>query len=1781
MLGATLLQLGRLLEAVTAYQQALRYDPESFSAEEGLAAAFRAGNDLEQSRAHYERAYSLNPAVADTAAELLSLLFDSAVATTANRDGALSDPDLILSATSFSEQTKSLAWSLAKSRSRNARGIALFCLGGMMSTATEPLLLEALEDPVSRAQAVRGLRSSLPRAEVPRLLRDKDPATRLAVLQVVDQDTAEAFLPAIYQLAGDREPAVRAAAVEDLMGLKSMSGKVKAPWIGALGLDAKLAALARDPTPVVRQSACGRGRWAPPFNAPLSTEHLHQCIEDPDAAVRIAALRVIKDTMQPSFGLPAAETVDWLLPPTLSDPDDRIRQAGAEVLGSRAAQVRLNSLIARRAAAALEAALGRDPAPNVRAYAAWALEQLRLPRSAGPLVAALGDQDPQVQTAAARALATIGDWRVASDLLSRLPAARGPLRESILLALGKSGAAEAEPPLLAALKSEQPRERHAACQALATLALPSSLESLREAAGDPVAPVRAIAVAALGRFRSSGATTTIRQALGDPDAAVRRAAAWAAAEARDVASIARLAALSADPVEEVRVASIYALATLSGRTAPPELISCFTSDLVDVRLNALQAAALIGDPAAEEGAVGRLTDPVPAIRTAAAEALSRVGTADAIPSLRIALRNGDSPLKIAAAETLRRLGAVEAVPDLITAAQSDSDDTPSDLRRAVLDALATMNTEAARGFITSSLQVSKLRKDVLWSLRDLDRPEIMSAVVASLERPKERSTAREALRRWARLSPGKVPPSLITSLDVETRLSVLGSPGMAALHPALNREAIVLQQERVSSPDPVQASAAVNWLARLPGPEGTAALLTALRDPRAEVHGPAAIWLLSRETQLSEDQLKGLGSGTAEERLFAKIQAARRGDNTALVDLIASIGELDDYARFEVLRLAMKQHRAEVVPLLLESLAIGSNDAAAVVALGELRAREAIPSLLHVLHVLASGDEAMAAPFAATALLKIDLQATKGQVLRYLDRICRATAVLQPPAQKPLEHDPFVYMYRGQTSRSFNTSGLCTAIAEPLADFAAGLPPGDAGREDITRALYSLLFDLESAGLYSLLQEHHLYPAAWDAVQPPQPSFARAAALSLRAVDARNRLDREEERRRAHEAESLAASLGESGLRLVAMSLRAHAELSSESSTVPPAELISSSFGAAREAMSNATAQLRRLSGRDGDLDELIPGETLYWQARATAADGQTESLQAAMALLDQLRSDLSWRRPQFDSWDVAGKVDRLDGLALAALGFVHGALRSNYLPEAETKLGNGPIGDAVVFQEQEKVLWAQARGALSVIPRSEEDVRTALRYFEKIQLLRRQFLNRESTIRLGDPKKQELLDELRLKAAAVESAEHAALAPRGKGDAQLFAGPSPDEASAAADQRLQEQRQQLVRFIELLKRDHPELAALARAEPIELRALQDQLSPEVALLQYILLPTELIVFVVRSDSVEVLTGNVGQEQLTTKVKEYLRHYLAFLRRVGAHTEEQDLLLRALSPVLDTGSFDDGAFHTLAEELYTMLVAPAERGGLLTGVRTLAIAGNGILHYLPFAALIRSAAGPEYVVDKYSVVYVHGPSLLWAALKQNQPSAAREFDFLALGNPDRTLASAEAEVHAIGELFAKARTKVVVNDGATRQLLRDDARRSTIIHLATHAAFDEDDVRRSQLKLADGTLSLDDVWALPLTGVKLVTLSACQTGVGKIQSGDDLVSLESAFVYAGSSSVMATLWPVVDDSTKELMVEFYRSLGKGLDKAAALAAAQQALKAIPRWQHPAYWAGFTIRGAWK
>jgi CHAT domain-containing protein len=259
--------------------------------------------------------------------------------------------------------------------------------------------------------------------------------------------------------------------------------------------------------------------------------------------------------------------------------------------------------------------------------------------------------------------------------------------------------------------------------------------------------------------------------------------------------------------------------------------------------------------------------------------------------------------------------------------------------------------------------------------------------------------------------------------------------------------------------------------------------------------------------------------------------------------------------------------------------------------------------------------------------------------------------------------------------------------------------------------------------------------------------------------------------------------------------------------------------------------------------------------------------------------------------------------------------------------------------------------------------------------------------------------------------------------------------------------------------------------------------------------------------------------------------------------------------------------------LYDRLIRPLV--GEIKGTQ-LTISPHGVLHYLPFSALLD---GDEFLLDRYSLRLIPSAGSL-VYIRTDRPT--KTGTLLALGNPDLgnaryDLPNAQIEAVKVAALFPSSRA--LVRKAASKSAIEELGNGFSMLHFATHGKFNTDDPLKSGLYLAkgndaDGILTVSDLYNLRWD-VDLVTLSACETALGKVANGDDVIGLTRGFLYAGARSIVASLWEVDDAATAQLMLSFYRNQ-QDHDKREALRLAQ--IETRKEFPQPAFWAAFQIVG---
>jgi CHAT domain-containing protein/tetratricopeptide (TPR) repeat protein len=324
--------------------------------------------------------------------------------------------------------------------------------------------------------------------------------------------------------------------------------------------------------------------------------------------------------------------------------------------------------------------------------------------------------------------------------------------------------------------------------------------------------------------------------------------------------------------------------------------------------------------------------------------------------------------------------------------------------------------------------------------------------------------------------------------------------------------------------------------------------------------------------------------------------------------------------------------------------------------------------------------------------------------------------------------------------------------------------------------------------------------------------------------------------------------------------------------------------------------------------------------------------------------------------------------------------------------------------------------------------------------------------------------------------------------------------------------------------------------------------------------------------------------------------------------------------VLPPGAAGESKLNQAAQDLSRIILAPLAAE---LNKQVIIVVADGGLNYVPFQ-ILPQPSNNEPLVANFEIINAPSASILGdlrreAAQRQpatrllvafgdpvfNQKQVAQNStqESVGMGRWRSAMRDIRPDSSKIPQLFYAARElanlrelagkdSLVLSDvAATRDsLLKTDLAQYAMLHLATHGIFDPDRPEDSGLLLStigregqqiDGFLRLQDIYELRAP-VELVVLSACETALGRDVQGEGLVGVTRGFMYAGASSVVASLWKVDDAATSELMKVFYTNmLHRGMTPGEALRAAQNSIRQDPNWRSPYYWAAFTLQGEYR
>ncbi|UII23945.1 CHAT domain-containing protein [Fulvivirga ligni] len=374
--------------------------------------------------------------------------------------------------------------------------------------------------------------------------------------------------------------------------------------------------------------------------------------------------------------------------------------------------------------------------------------------------------------------------------------------------------------------------------------------------------------------------------------------------------------------------------------------------------------------------------------------------------------------------------------------------------------------------------------------------------------------------------------------------------------------------------------------------------------------------------------------------------------------------------------------------------------------------------------------------------------------------------------------------------------------------------------------------------------------------------------------------------------------------------------------------------------------------------------------------------------------------------------------------------------------------------------------------------------------------------------------------------------------------------------------KQKYQQFISRLEKDYPEYYNLKYNVPVpSIVKLQNELKSNTALVSYFIENrfNKLYTFYVTKDKFEVSS--------TTLSEDFDRYLTGF--RNGIYYK------------------DDETYGMTAYELYKTLF-PIK---IDKGIENLLIIPAGRLGTIPFEALSTSKIKSipiqynelDYLVNEYNISY-QPSSILYSNKNYSIGGKSALLCAPVTFTNQPSLPGTEKEITDIKSILSSQNwtpSILLQGDAKEQKLKEQDLNKYDIIHLATHGVVDEQKPELSRILLHsdgenDGSLYTGEIYNMQMKA-ELVTLSACETGLGKISQGEGIIGLSRALTYAGADNIVVSLWSVADNSTSQLMSNFYQELSEQ-DYVHGLRKAKKSLISNGEYAHPYYWAPFVLIG---
>ncbi len=350
----------------------------------------------------------------------------------------------------------------------------------------------------------------------------------------------------------------------------------------------------------------------------------------------------------------------------------------------------------------------------------------------------------------------------------------------------------------------------------------------------------------------------------------------------------------------------------------------------------------------------------------------------------------------------------------------------------------------------------------------------------------------------------------------------------------------------------------------------------------------------------------------------------------------------------------------------------------------------------------------------------------------------------------------------------------------------------------------------------------------------------------------------------------------------------------------------------------------------------------------------------------------------------------------------------------------------------------------------------------------------------------------------------------------------------------LRELEERHLSLLQQLKLGNPAYSSMIPVAPASLREVQQLLDEKTMILEYWVSQEFLVLWAIEKKSVQVFLTPVAETQLLREISLSRRYIAAQVELEGSAS---------------------------LKLLYSHLIKPV--AAKLSSPRKIIIIPHKGLHFLPFAALLDPSG--KYLAETQSNISVTPSASVLVNCLRKRVDPGEKFLGLALGNTALEgypgLPGTANELRQLVQVYPSL--TACMEEKFTETFFKTSVESFNYVHVATHGVFNTRQPLYSYILMTpsegdDGHLAVHEILDLTVQ-CKLLTLSACETGLGQLSNGDELVGLSRAFMYSGAPAVVVSLWKVDDATTSVLMARFYQYLAVGNTAADALSLAQRDL----------------------